>query len=141
MCPEQPRSRYKSRYRRLRRIAFDGFPTMNDRMVQKLHGLFSSKMQEIFEKTTPGRHGEEVSLEEFNAWQDYLNNTLSLEVVDIEQGGQPGVYRIDRLVKVVRIMNPSNAVERSSEFIVIPYEIAEKILIFGWIPDDLRTPD
>jgi len=114
---------------------------MNDVMVRKLYDLFSNRMQEVRAKVSPGSRGGNLSLEEFNAWQNYLNNTLSLEVVDIEEGGRPGVYRLGGLKKVVRIRNPSNTVGKSREFIVIPYEIAERILVCGWFPDDLRAPE
>jgi hypothetical protein len=114
---------------------------MNDVMVRKLRDLFASKMQEVCTKVNPAGHGGKLSPEEYNAWHNYLNNTLSLEVVDVEEGGQPGVYRLSGQAKVVRIMNPSNAVGMGNEFIVIPYEIAEKILVLGWFPDDLRTPN
>lgn len=114
---------------------------MNDEMVRKLHDIFSRKMEEVYEKTNRRRTVGSPSLEEFNAWQNHLNNTLSLRVIDIEEGGRPGVVRLRGGAKVVRIMNPSNAAGRGREFIVIPYEAAEKILMFGWIPDDLRGPN
>lgn len=114
---------------------------MNDELIRKLHAIFARKMDEIFAKHARPNIFWNDNIHEFNAWQNYLNNTLSLEVVDIEVGGQPGVAMLGGRAKVVRIMNPSNAVGRSREFIVIPYEIAEKILMFEWIPDDLRNPD
>lgn len=114
---------------------------MNDEMIRKLHDVFARKMQEVYEKNPCPDPFRDQKIHEFNAWQNYLNNTLSLEVVDVEEGGQAGLVRLGGGARVVRIMNPSNAVGRSREFIVIPYEIAERILVLEWIPDDLRTPD
>jgi hypothetical protein len=64
---------------------------MTHGFVKKLHELFRRKKEEIYERNAQPNPFGDRQLVEFNAWQDYLRSTLSLEVIDIEEGERPGL--------------------------------------------------
>jgi hypothetical protein len=109
---------------------------MTHGFVKKLHELFRRKKEEIYERNAYPTPFVDRQLVEFNAWQNYLRSTLSLDVIDIEEGEKPGFFKQDG-VPMVRIENPSNGIGYSREFIVVPYWAAFNCLAHDFIPDDL----
>lgn len=114
---------------------------MNDQHVASLQQLFGRKMEEVYEKNHTPDHFGNSRIAEFNAWQQFLRSYLSLEVVDIEEGERPGFVRLGGQVVGMRIMNPSNATGHSREFIIVPYDFAERCLMTGWIPNERPPQD
>lgn len=114
---------------------------MNDMHVAKLEELFCRKMEQVYEKNHTHSWSGDRKITEFNAWQTFLRSSLSLEVVDIENGERPGFMRIGGKVAGVRITNPSNTTGLSREFIIVPYDFAKRCLTLQWIPDSWPPRD
>lgn len=108
---------------------------MNDEHVAKLEELFRRKMEEVYEKNYNPESFGDTKIAEFNAWQSFLRSSLSLEVVDTEEGEQPGFMRVSGQVAAMRIPNPTNRTGHGREFIIVPYELGEKCLTLDWIPE------
>lgn len=107
---------------------------MNDEIIQKLQELFHRKMEEVYKENARVDPFSDAQIFEFNAWQDFLRNSLSLEVDDIEDGDTPGIVMLGGREVAVRILNPSNATKYSHEFIIVPLDLAERCLMLQWIP-------
>lgn len=114
---------------------------MNDKHVAKLEELFCRKMEEVYEKNYNPESFGDTKIAEFNAWQSFLRSSLSLEVVDIEEGEQPGFMRRDGKVAALRIRNPSNPTVYGREFIIVPCELADRCLVLDWIPNEWPPRD
>lgn len=110
---------------------------MDQKSLDVLYGIFRAKMLEVYrENYKPDPFGDSMVVE-FNAWQRYLRDSLSLEVVDAEPGDKPGfVWHKDKSFKV-RIKNPSNGASFSHEFILVPSDLAEKALVMGGLPEEI----
>jgi hypothetical protein len=114
---------------------------LTDEHVKKLYRLFCRKLEEVYEKNAcPDPFGGK-QIVEFNAWQTFLRSSLSLEVVDIEEGEQPGFMRIGGQFAAIRISNPSNETGLGREFIIVPLEFAERSLVLDGIPEKWPLPE
>ena len=114
---------------------------MEEKLAAKLHEIFHRKMQEVYETNAcPDPFGGR-QIAEFNAWQEYLRSKPFLEVVDIEEGEKPGFVRLKGQVVGIRFANPSNAPGYSKEFVIVPVEIADRILTLEFIPDEVTEQD
>jgi hypothetical protein len=110
---------------------------IDDRSMERIYHVFRRKMMEVYRGNfEPDPFGNSMILE-FNAWQSYLRDSLSLNVVDIELGDSPGLADSPTMGRVLRIENPSNGTGHSKEFIVIPLDLAEKIILLDALPDRL----
>lgn len=114
---------------------------MNDQHLKKLYRMFSKKMKEVYEKNYNPESFGEKRIPEFNAWQTFLRSSLSMEVVDIQEGEKPGFMRIGGEVAAMRIPNPSNKHGFSREFIIVPCEFGDRCLTLEWIPDSWSPRD
>lgn len=110
---------------------------LNDAAADKLYMIFRNKMQEVYRKNyKPDPFGKSMTTE-FNAWQDFLRNSLRLEVVDADSSPARGPI-VDRKGSIiVEIPNPSNGASFGFEYIVVPGDLAEKALALGDLPDKL----
>lgn len=111
---------------------------ITDELVKALQKLFRRKMEEVYEKTAGTSQAGAVTYKGFNAWHNYLTDTLSLEVVDIEEGEKPGALKRGGRQVAVRIINPSNEGMPSKEFVIVPIELAVKALALQDVPDTLN---
>lgn len=103
--------------------------------LANLYGIFRKKMHEVYRKNRKHDPFNDSMPQEFNAWQDYLRNSLSLSVVDAEHGEDMDLV-VDKSKKVwAKILNPSNGASFSHECILVPEELAEKALVLGDLPD------
>jgi hypothetical protein len=110
---------------------------LNSKSLDTLYELFRKKMHDVYvENHKPDPFRENMPTE-FNAWQKYLRESLSLEVLDAEPGEKTGfVWDKERNCKV-KIMNPSNGSPYGKEYILIPSDLAEKMLVLGRLPEEL----
>jgi hypothetical protein len=114
---------------------------LTDEHVKKLYRLFCRKLEEVYEKNAcPDPFGGK-RIVEFNASQNFLSSSLSLEVIDIQAGKKPGIEWQRGKPFAVRIPNPSNKTGLGREFIVVPLEFAERSLVLDWIPDKWPLPE
>ena len=110
---------------------------MDQKSLEVLYGIFRAKMHDIYRKNYKHDPFGDSMAVEFNAWQRYLRDYLSLEVVDAEPGDKAGfVWYKDKSCKV-RITNPSNGASFSHEFILVPTDLAEKALVMGGLPEEI----
>jgi hypothetical protein len=110
---------------------------MNDQQVEKLYEMFRRKMHDVYIKNHKPDCFSDLMIPEYNAWQSYLRNALSMEVVDIEDGYKQGIVGLRGEPVGVRIQNPSNGSGFAREFIIVPLDFAEKALVLGELPDSL----
>lgn len=109
----------------------------DDKTLNRLYQVFRGRMHEVYRKNRkPDPFGDSMTVE-FNAWQLYLRESLSLEVVDEAPGDRPGVVRDRDGGCKVKIVNPSNGASYGNEFILVPAGLAEKALTLGGLPDKL----
>lgn len=103
--------------------------------LPELYGVFRKKMHEVYRKNhKPHSIGDSMP-QQFNAWQDYLRNSLSLSVVDADPGEKMDVV-VDKGKKAwAKILNPSNGASFSHECILVPEDLAKKALVLGDLPD------
>jgi hypothetical protein len=110
---------------------------LDSKSVDVLHDIFRKKMHDIYVRNYKPDPFLDTMPTEFNAWQKYLRESLSLEVIDAEPGEKTGfVWDKDRNCKV-KIMNPSNGASFSKEYILVPSDLAEKALVLGSLPEEL----
>ena len=114
---------------------------LTDEHVMKLYELFCRKLEEVYKKNACKDLFGSNKIVAFNAWQTFLRSSLSLEVVDIEEGEQPGFMRIGGQSAAMRIPNPSNKTGLGREFIIVPLEFAERSLMLDWIPEKWPLPE
>ena len=113
---------------------------LTDEHVMKLNELVFRKLEEVYKKNACKDLFGSNKIVAFNAWQTFLRSSLSLEVVDIEEGEQPGFMRIGGQSAAMRIPNPSNKTGLGREFIIVPLEFAEHALMLIWIPNEWSPP-
>ena len=110
---------------------------MDSKSVDVLYEIFRKKMHDVYVNNYSHDPFSDAMTKEFNAWQKYLRESLSLEVVDAEPGEKTGfVWDKDRNCKV-KIMNPSNGSPHAKEYILVPSDLAEKALVLGSLPEEL----
>lgn len=105
----------------------------------KLYMIFRRKMMEVYQKNyKPDPFGKSMTTE-FNAWQDFLRNSLRLEVIDVDPSSAMIEERlVDKQGKVtVKIPNPSNGASFGHECILVPSDLADKALALGDLPNQL----
>lgn len=108
-----------------------------DDKLPELYGIFRKKMHEVY------RENHKISLfgglmpTEYNAWQDYLRNSLSLEVLDADPNEKMEIVRGKDKKVWAKILNPSNGASYSHEYILVPEDLAEKALVLGELPERL----
>jgi hypothetical protein len=110
---------------------------LNQDSIEKLYSIFRRKLQEVYRRNhKPDPFGRTMT-SEFNAWQGFLRNSLKLEVEETDRS-RLGEINVDKKGEVtVKIPNPSNGMLYGYENIVVPSDLAEKILALGDIPDEL----
>jgi hypothetical protein len=133
---EEPTNPLHTLAQRLARLFGGRTVNKTDTVIDKLHDVFQKKMHDVYSKNRLFDSGEKPSINEYNAWQRYIRDSLSLEVEDIEEGEWPGLARLNGRVVGIRIPNPGNAAKYSREFIIVPLEMAEKALVLGGLPDE-----
>jgi len=110
---------------------------IDDRSVDRLYEIFRRKMTEVYSQNFHPDPFGDMMAREFNAWQKYLRESLSLDVIDVDHGDRPGLVSSPRGGKAVRILNPSNGASFSHELIVLPLDFAEKVLLLGGLPEEI----
>ncbi len=113
---------------------------MNELHAAELSKLFLEKLKEIYEKNARPDPFSTARIVEFNAWQAFLRESLHLRVEDIEEGESPGLLRIGGKEAAIRVINPSNKAGLSREFIIVPLDLAERIFLLNWVPDEWPPP-
>lgn len=110
----------------------------DDNDLDVLYDVFRAKMHEVYRKNRKIDIFGDAMTTEFNAWQDYLRNSLNLLVKDHEVGVDRQELVTDKERKVwVKILNPSNGSAYSNEMILVPKDLAEKIMVLGQLPESL----
>jgi hypothetical protein len=110
---------------------------MDDNSFDRLYEIFRKKMHEVYMKNYKKDAFYDSVPDAFNAWQMYLRESLSLEVPEAYPGEKPGIVKDENSKSWIRVMNPSNGTSYGHEFIVVPFELAEKMLALGEAPDSL----
>jgi len=105
--------------------------------IDELCHLFRDKMHDIYRKNNKKKVLFPNYISEYNAWQNYLRENLKLEVVEVIGPVKTGFIKNKDLEIWIKIMNPSNASGYGQEYIIIPEDIAEKILLLKGLPDKL----
>jgi hypothetical protein len=103
--------------------------------LPELYGIFRRKMHEVYRENHKPNPFADLMPSEFNAWQDYLRNSLSLEVVDADPNEEMEVFRSKDKKVWAKILNPSNGASYSHECILVPEDLAEKALVLDELPD------
>lgn len=105
--------------------------------LARLYGIFREKMHEVYRRNyMPNPFSDAMSVE-FNAWQSYLRDSLSLDVRDADPSQKNEVLSENGSTCTVRVLNPSNGAAFGHEYIVISEDMARKILALGGLPDQL----
>jgi len=118
----------------MRNAPCDGW---DDSSLLRLYGIFREKMHDIYRKNYMPNPFSEAMSAEYNAWQYYLRNSLSLEVRDASANQKSEVLREEGSECRVRVLNPSNGTSFGHEYIVVPEELARKVIVMGGLPDEL----
>lgn len=104
--------------------------------VAKVYEVFRAKMHEVYRKNRKVDPFGNSMAPEFNAWQDYLRNSLKLEVVDVDNFSDMWGRAVGEDGRVaVKIPNPSNGSNYGRESILVPQDLAEKATVLGDLPD------
>lgn len=103
--------------------------------LHQLYAIFRRKMHEVYRENSKPEPFRDFMPTEFNAWQKYLRESLSLEIVDAQPGEKMEVFR-DKNRKVwAKILNPSNGPSYGHECIMVPGDLAQKALVLDDLPD------
>lgn len=110
---------------------------LDESSLSNLYAIFRRKMHEVFRTNYKSDIFGNSMVTEFNAWQNYLRDSLRLEVVDAEPGDEQCVVKCKNSKLAAKIMNPSNGGYHGNECIIVPSDLAEKVLVLGDLPDEL----
>jgi len=109
----------------------------DEESLSRLYGIFREKMHEVYRRNHKVDPFSKSLATEFNAWQAYLRDSLKLEVADAWANDLTSVCHDKSLGCWVRLMNPSNGTSHSHEFMIVPMDLAEKIIALGELPEEL----
>jgi hypothetical protein len=109
----------------------------DEESLSRLYGIFREKMHEVYRRNHKVDPFSKSLTTEFNAWQTYLRDSLKLEVADAWANDLTSVCYDKSLGCWIRLMNPSNGTSHSHEFMIVPMDLAEKIITLGELPDEL----
>lgn len=109
----------------------------DDESLSKLYDIFRRRMLEVYSENYAPNPWSKGMPAEFNAWQKYLREKLSFEVLDVSDNDVNEVVTDKGGNCWVKVMNPSNGSKFSRECIVVPADIAEKALALGCLPANL----
>lgn len=110
----------------------------DDDDLDGLYEAFRAKMHEVYRTNRKTDIFGDAMTTEFNAWQAYLRNSLKLNVKDREVGIDRPELVTDKERNVwVKIFNPSNGSAHGNEVILVPKDLAEKIMVLGSLPEEL----
>lgn len=108
-----------------------------DECVDRIYQMFRRKMHDVYRKNYKVEVFSHAMISEFNAWQAYLRDSLRLAVADAEPGDKSEVVKSRDSKIFVKIMNPSNGGTHGHEFILVPEDLASRILVLGELPEEL----
>lgn len=110
----------------------------DEECVNKIYQIFRRKMHDVYRKNYKVEVFGNSMITEFNAWQSYLRDSLRLAVLDAEPGDRSEVHRSRDSKVFVKVMNPSNGGLHGHECIMVPEELASRILVLGELPEELN---
>lgn len=105
--------------------------------THKVYEIFRAKMHEVYRENRKVDPFGDSMTEEFNAWQNYLRNSLKLDVVDVDKNPSDlwGMLVGKDGSTIIKIPNPSNGAHYGHESIMVPEDFAEKVVVLGSLPE------
>ena len=110
----------------------------SEECVDKIYQIFRRKMHDVYRKNYKVEVFGNSMIAEFNAWQSYLRESLRLVVLDAEPGDRSEVVRTRDSKAFIKVMNPSNGGSHGHEYILVPEDLASRILVLDELPEEIR---